>query len=145
MNLFALLNRGAAHAPTESHRKASAVTQAAEATRERWLDALMVDELRAWDNVGASEPGVVEGMITMLAIASFAHVYDAKSARTPELSVIRGAISAAAQCSQAGGVIGTNDARAFSAAATRARAIIKAASVGAIVHAAQSIRQTVGL
>lgn len=145
MNLMALLNRGAAHAPTDAERRQAIINKAAEETRAKWLNALLVDETRAWMSIGANEPGVIEGMTTMLAIAGFAHVYDAKSADTPDLRVIRGAISAATQCQAAGGVVGVSDARAFSSAAGRAKAIIQKASVGAIIHAAQTIRETVGL
>lgn len=145
MNLFALLNRGAAHAPSDAQRQQALIDKSAEDTRERWLDAIMADETRAWMGLGQADRGVIEGMTTMLAIAGFAHVYDAKRADTPDLSIIRGAISAGHQCMQRGCVVELADARAFSSAAERARAIIKVASVDAIIHAAQTIRETVGL
>lgn len=145
MNLFALLNRGAAHAPSQAERSRAAIEKVANNTRENWLDALMVDQTRAWMSIGHHESGVIEGMTTMLAIAGFAHVFDARSADTADLRVIRGAISAAGQCVRNGGVVSLDDARAFSSAATRAQAIIKAASVDAIIHAATEIRKTVGL
>ena len=110
-----------------------------------WLDALMVDQTRAWMAVGQSDPGAIEGMATMLAIAGFAHVYDARSADTVDLRIIRGAISAAGQCVKNGGMVTVDDARAFSSAATRAEAIITMASAEAIIHAATEIRKTVGL
>ena len=56
-----------------------------------------------------------------------------------------GAISAAEQCKKAGSRIGIADAQAFSSAAKRARTIITGASRDAIIHAAQTIRETVGL
>lgn len=62
-----------------------------------------------------------------------------------DLPIIRGAISAAHQCMQRGCLVELADARAFSSAAERARAIIAGASQDAIVHAAQTIRETVGL
>lgn len=145
MNLMNFLNRGAAHAPTEAQRAEASIAKATEDTRMRWLDALMVDETRTWMGLGQTDKGVIEGMTTMLAIAGFAHVYDAKSADTPDLRIIRGAISAAHQCMQRGCVVELADARAFSSAAERARAIITGASQDAIIHAAQTIRETVGL
>lgn len=145
MNLFALLNRGAAHAPTDAQRARAAIEKAANETREKWLDALMVDQTRAWMGIGASDQSVIDGMTTMLAIAGFAHVYDAKSVDTPDLRVIRGAISAATHCAQTGSWITIDDARAFQSAATRAQAIIERASVDAIVHAAETIRKTAGI
>jgi hypothetical protein len=141
MNLQAFLSRGAAHAP----KQVDPVTKAAEDTRVRWLDALMADETRAWMGIGEADRGVVEGLTTMLAIAGFAHVYDTRNADTPDIRIIRGAISAAEQCMKRGGVVQVEDARAFSSAATRARAIIESASVDAIIHAATQIRATVGL
>lgn len=141
MNLQAFLARGAAHAP----KRVDPVVKAAEATRAKWLDALMADETRAWLGIGEADRGIVEGLTTMLAIAGFAHVYDTRDADTPDIRVIRGAISAAGQCVRAGSVIGINEARAFSSAATRARRIIETATVGGIIQAATQIRQTVGL
>lgn len=145
MNLFALLNRGAAHAPSDEDRALAAIKKAAEATREKWLDAIMVDQTRAWMGIGESDQGIIDGMTTMLAIAGFAHVYDAHSVDTPDLRVIRGAISTATQCARNGSRVTVEDARAFSSAADRALAIIKGASVEAIIHAAETIRETVGL
>lgn len=145
MNLTAFLNRGARHAPTDAERAQAAINKAAEQSRERWLDAIMLDQIRAWDNVGRHEPGVLEGMATMLTLAGFVHVYDVKSNDTPDLRIIRGAISAATQCAKAGGVVSVDDARAFSSACARASDAIKAGSVAAILHAATSIRAAVGI
>lgn len=145
MNLSAFLNLGARHAPTDAERAQAGITKAAEDSRKQWLDSIMVDQIRAWDTVGTHEPGVLEGMATMLTLAGFVHVYDAKSDDTPDLRIIRGAISAATQCAKAGGVVTVEDARAFSSACTRATDAIKAASVPAIIHAATSIRAAVGI
>lgn len=145
MNLFALLNRGCAHAPTDAQRKRAEVVAAAEKARQQWLDALLVDQTRAWMNIGEYEPGVLAAMATMLTIAGFAHVYDCKRTDTVDLRIIRGAISAATQCMAAGGRVTVADAQAFSSAAMRAEVIIKAASVDGIVHASQAIRDTVGI
>lgn len=145
MNLMSFLKSGAKHAPTEGERAQARVTKAAEQTRIQWLDALLVDQTRAWMSIGQHEAGVIEGMTTMLAIAGFAHVFDARSADTPDLRVIRGAISAAGQCVRNGSVVLVDDARAFSSAAARAKTIIETASVDAILHAATEIRKTVGL
>lgn len=145
MNLTAFLNRGARHAPTDAERAQTAINKAAEDSRKQWLDSILVDQIRAWDTVGRHEPGVLEAMATMLTLAGFVHVYDAKSDDTPDLRVIRGGISAATQCAKAGGVVTADDARAFSSACTRASDAIKAGSVPAIIHAATSIRAAVGI
>ena len=64
-------------------------------------------------------------------------------ADTPDLSIIRGAISTAAQCVRAGGVINLAEAKAFSSAAIRAENIIKNCTVDAIVHACETIHEIV--
>lgn len=144
MNLFALLNRGAAYAPPKP-RHPPAVVKAAEKARREWLDALLVDQTRAWLSLGESQPDVLSGLATVLTLAGMVHVFDTRNADTPDLRVIRGAISAATQSAAAGSVLTAADAGAFSAAAQRAEAIIRAASADAIIHAATGIRETVGL
>lgn len=145
MNLMNFYARGASHAPTDADRRRAKITTAAEATRKQWLNALMVDETRAWMAIGEADQGAIEGMTTMLAIAGFAHAYDKRDADTVELRIIRGAISAADQCMRAGGVVGQADAQAFSSAAGRARQILTECTVDGIVRAATAIRETVGL
>ncbi len=145
MNLMDFYGRGARHAPSDADRQRAKITLAAEGTRKQWLNALMVDETRAWMAIGDTDQGAIEGMVTMLAIAGFAHAYDAHDADTPDIRIIRGAISAADQCLQAGGVVTQADARAFSSAASRARAILESATVDGIVRAATAIREAVGV
>lgn len=142
---MAFLNKGAKHAPSDADRRQAAIDKAAEASRAQWLNALLVDELRAWEQVGDRDPGVIRSMSSMLTLAGFVHVFDTMNADTPDIRIIRGAISAAAQCAERGGKVSLNDARAFSAACERATAIVRSGSVPAIVHAAQSMRELVGL
>lgn len=144
MNLFAFLQSGARYAPPKP-RHSAAVVKAAEKARREWLDALLVDQTRAWLSLGERQPEVLSGLATVLTLAGMVHVFDTRSADTPELRVIRGAISAATQSSAAGSVLTAADAGAFSAAAQRAEAIIRAASVDALIHAATGLRETVGL
>lgn len=144
MNLFAVLNRGAAHAPPPPRYK-RAELRAIEATRLQWLNALLVDQTRTWLSLGEHAPDILNAMAAMLTIAGFVHVYDRRSADTPELRVIRGAISAATQCAAGGAVLTAAEARAFRAACDHARTIIEAGTPAAIIHAAESIRATVGL
>lgn len=149
MNLFALLNRGASHADILHQREATArqagITAAAEASRAQWLSALLTDQTRAWMSIGEADRDVLAATAIMLTIAGFCSVYDTRDTDSLDLRILRGAISAATQCSAAGAVVSVNDARAFSAAADRAATIIRAATVPAICHAAESIRLTVGL
>lgn len=145
MNLMSFLNAGARHAPSDADRRQAIVNAAAEASRAQWLKALLVDELRAWEQIGDRDPELINAMTSMLTLAGFVHVYDTRNADTPDLRVIRGAISAAAQCAERGCKVTADDARAFSAACERAQQIINHGSVAAIVHAAQSMRGLVGL
>lgn len=145
MNLMAFLNAGARHAPSDAERQQAIINDAAEASRAQWLNALVVDELRAWEYVGDRDPSVIRSMSSMLTLAGFVHTYDKRSADTPDLRVIRGAISAAAQCAERGCRVSVDDARAFSSACQRAQQIINHGSVPAIIHAAQSMRALVGL
>lgn len=144
MNLFDMLNRGAAHAPPPP-RYTPAQLRAVESTRLQWLNALLVDQTRTWMSLGEQAPDILNAMAAMMTVVGFVHVYDTQNADTPELRVIRGAISAATQCYAAGCVLTAADAQAFRAACDRARTIIEAGTPAAIIHAAESIRQTVGL
>jgi len=145
VNLMNFLNAGARHAPSDADRQQAAINEAAEASRAQWLNALLVDELRAWEQIGDRDPAVIYSMSSMLTLAGFVHVYDKRNADTPDIRVIRGAISAAEQCTKRGCRVSADDARAFSAACDRAQQIINHGSVAAIVHAAQSMRALVGL
>ena len=143
MNIYNLLARGSAHAPSDSDRYQDRITKAAEQSRKQWLNALMTDQTRAWMSIGEQNIEVINAFAVVLTLAGFVHVYDKRTADTPELSVIRGAISAAGQCVKAGGVISLADARAFSSAAQRAESIIKSGTVSAIVHACKTMQETV--
>ena len=144
MNLLALLNRGAAHAPKPPAYPPS-VVKAAEQARAQWLNALLVDQTRAWMDLGAEQPDVLSGLAVVLTCAGFVHVHDTRRTDTPELRIIRGAISAGASCSVNGCRIRHEDARAFSAAAHHAAVIIQSGTIAGIIHAADSIRKTIGL
>lgn len=131
MNIFALVNRGVRLSGGNE------VDRQIEKARQTWLDKLMVDEIRAWGSIHEEDMGALTGLLTLLTLAGMAHAYDAGTVDTPEVRIIRGAISAAEQCGAAGSVITAEHARAFSAACIHARAAIKAASPAAIQHAAQ--------
>ena len=145
MNLFNFLGRGAALAPSDTQRRQQAIDHAAEKARAQWLNALLVDQTRTWLSLGDQDPEILTGMAAMLTIAGFVHAHDVKDVEHPDMRVIRGAVSAARQCSAAGSVITVADAQAFSAGCERARVIIEAGSTAAIIYAAQAIRETVGL
>lgn len=138
MNISSFLAIGAAYAPSDSTRRQKRIDDAAEQARSNWCDALLVDQTRAWLGIGERDMGVLSAFAVILTLAAFVQAYEA-SEETPDLRIIRGAISAAGQCSKAGGVITVQDAQAFSSAAQRADTIIRGASVGAITYAAKSI------
>ena len=72
----------------------------------------------------------------LLTLAGLAHAHDRQSHDTPEIRIIRGAISAAEQCAKAGAVITPDVATAFASACRHACDILKTCSRGAIQHAA---------
>lgn len=142
MNLFDMLNKGASYAPKPPEHPTHMV-RAAETSRRQWLRALEVDQMRAWMDLGQEQKEVLNGLSTVLALAAFSQAYDLGTEDTPDQRVLRGALSAAAQCAESGAVIRLTDAQAFSAACDRAVDIFKTASVSAIVQAAVRIRTVV--
>lgn len=144
MNICDLWNRGAALAP-KPPKHPPAVVKAAEKSRRQWLNALQADQTRAWLDLGAEQREVLNGLATVLALAAFIQAHDLRTEDTPDQRVIRGALSAAAQCAEAGAVIQLPDARAFSAACDRAVTIIQAGSVSAIIAAATRVRAAAGV
>lgn len=144
MNLFDFIARGTAGAQTDAQRRQARLNAKAEHARAKWINALQADEARAWLNLGEAQHKTLTGLAIMLTIAGFCHVHDAGTVETPELRVIRGAISTVETCGRRQGVINEVDVITFQAACTRAKDIIRKASVGAILHAAVSIREAVG-
>ena len=151
MNIYKFLDRGP-HGTTllqqrDNDSRMAAIATAAEGSRAHWLRALLADQTRTWLNIGEVDRDALANNSIMLTIAGFCHVFDggSEAIESPTMRIIRGAISAATQAVQAGGVLTVDDARAFSAAAERAAVVIQSATIPAIVHAAESIRRTVGL
>ena len=144
MNLFNFIARGTAGAKTDEQRRQERINKKAEDARARWIHALQSDETRAWLNLGEEQHKTLSGLAILLTIAGFCHVHDGGTVDTPDLRVIRGAISTVETCGKAGGVILPLDMATFQTACTRAKEIIRRASVGAILHAAVSIREAVG-
>lgn len=144
MNICDLWNRGAAMAPKPPQHP-PAVVRAAEASRRQWLRALEADQVRAWMDLGQEQVEVLRGLSSVLALAAFVQAHDMRTEDTPDQRVIRGALSAAAQCAEAGAVITVADARAFSAACDRAVSMIQAGSVSAITSAAVRLQVAAGV
>jgi hypothetical protein len=133
LNLFNFLSRGTA--PIERAH----IAKAANESREKWIHALQADEMRAWLDLGQAQQKTLTGLSVLLTLAGFVHVHDKRGVDTPELRVIRGAISTIEMCTKRGHVIREVDAIALQTAATRAKEIIRAASVDAICHAATTM------
>ena len=144
MNLFNFIARGTAGASTDASRRQDRINQKAEDARALWIHSLQVDEARAWLNLGEEQHKTLTGLAILLTIAGFCHVHDGGTVDTPELRVLRGAISTVETCGKAGGVITEVDIITFQTACARAKDIIRKASVAAILHAAVSIREAVG-
>ena len=138
MNLMKFLGHGIARTG------GTQVDQMAEAQRSKWIDALLLDQTRAWMHLGERDRKAVLGLQMLLTLAIMCHLHKrSHSAADPEIRLIRGALSAAEQCTAAGNVITAQHAQSFSVAAGRAKEIFQRASVAAIVHAAIKLQALV--
>jgi hypothetical protein len=144
MNIFNFIARGTAGASTDETRRQDRLNDESEKARALWIHSLQADETRAWLNLGEAQHRTLSGLAILLTIAGFCHVHDGGTVDTPELRTIRGAISTIESCGKAGGVIDEVDIVTFQVACTRAKEIIRKASVAAIQHAAVSIREATG-
>ena len=136
MNLFALLNKGAAMAPPPAH--SGAVQRQVRKLRTAWKNALLVDQTRAWMDLGERQVEVLRGFSVTLSLAGLALAYSDRSGASPQSRIMRGAMSCIEQCClQADAVVTSADAKALSSAATAAMAAIDAASIDAIIFAAE--------
>ena len=135
MNLMNFLHGGI------ERMKKSETDRAAERQRREWMSALLADETRAWMNLGQVDRGALRGVLGLLALAGICHLHDGHDQDAPAMRVIRGAISAGEQCGNSGSVITREAAQAFASAATRAREIFQAASLGAIQATALTVNK----
>lgn len=145
MNLLSFLKRGAGHAPTDAERYRQKTTAAAERARGLWLESLIVDETRAWMDLGVQQEEVLNGLATMLTLAGFCLAHDYPDDNSAAIRIIRGGISTATTCAKGGFVIEAHHATALSSSCTQAREAIAKASVDAILYASVEMRKTVGL
>lgn len=145
MNLYDLYNRGIRNSRVAERRAEEAARELArqmEICRSKWLDALMLDEIRAWDVLDSDAKEPLTGLTTLLTLAGICKTFDQADHDHPEVRVIRGAISTAQQCARAGYRITVVDARALSSAATRAREIFTTCTHDAMAHAATYLEQS---
>jgi hypothetical protein len=139
VNLHDLFNRGIRNSRVVERRVEETARELAkqmEICRAKWLDALYIDEIRAWDVLDGDAKQPITGLTTLLTLAGMCKTFDQQDHDCTEVRVIRGAISAAHQCARAGYRITVADARALSSAATRAREIFTTCSHDAMAHAA---------
>lgn len=149
MNLFTLVNRGVALSGV-NERQTKKLTDlrdsAVAATRAKWLNALTVDQTRAWMAIDSRDRGALKGLITVLTLAGLAKAFDDHHENSLEVRIIRGALSAAEQCAvSADCVITVAHARAFTTAANGAAEIINSCTGEAIVHASVHLRKMAGM
>ncbi|MEY8688387.1 MAG: hypothetical protein AB9M53_00725 [Leptothrix sp. (in: b-proteobacteria)] len=139
MNILNLIKRSSAHVPD----RLSPADEQLERTRRAWLDALVVDETRAWLTLGETAPAVTHGLNTLLTMAGFAAFHESRRIDSADLRAIRAGVKAAEQCAIAGNVLTPAHARALSLGAQRAKAVIERASRDAIVHAAMTMSRSI--
>lgn len=142
MNLFALLQRGQDHAPSNADRDKAKIDAEAERASALWLQKLGTDKLRAWINIGESDGELLNGMAVMLTLAGFAHVHAVRNIDTHDVRIIRGAISAATQCATSGCLVTLDLVRGWTVAIDRAIEIVKAAPIESIIHASIEMQKT---
>ena len=138
MNLFGFIARGV------RHTGGTELEQRIEAQRRLWLDALLVDETRAWLNLHQSDRAALVGFQTLLTLALMAHLHDQPKAHDqPGVRVLRGGLSAIDQCLAENSVITPQHARSLQIAAEAARAALVMASQQAIQAAAEKLPRLV--
>lgn len=138
MNLFGFLDRGV------RQTGGTELEQRTEEQRRKWLDALLVDETRAWMNLHQSDQAALVGFQTLLTLAVMAHLHDQpKTHDQPAVRVIRGGLSAIDQCVAENSVITPQHARSLQVAAAAAREMLQQASQRAIQVAAEKLPRLV--
>lgn len=122
--MFGLLSRGVALSgakqrmpiPHAERKRAQAVQR----TRQQWQGALQVDETSGWMSLMQQRPDVLRGLCTVLTLCGLAKAHQDRTDETPDIRVIRGAISAADQCGHEGSRLTPAHMQALSSAARRA-------------------------
>jgi hypothetical protein len=113
---------------------------ALEGCRALWIKCIKIDQTRAWMSISEQDKGLLNGLVALLTTAAVAKMHATNgSLDSPEISVIRGAISAATQCADGGSIISVADAKAFNIACEHAQTIFETCELGAIKHAAMQM------
>ena len=136
MNLFNFIARGTAGCPPIKTSREQRMDKITEDTRDRWIHALQADEMRAWLNIGQAQTSTLHGLATMLTIAGLARAFTDQSIETPQVRVIRGAMSVIKGCTDNGAIITETDVVTLQVACREAKDIIRNAPRAAIHYAA---------
>lgn len=118
-----------------AQRYSREVAKAIAATRAQWIYALQVDETAAWMSLYEQRQDVLRGLTTVMSLAALCKEYDDGHPDSPEVRIIRGALSAVEQAAKAGNVITGDVARALSSAARTATQVCNECTDRAIEHA----------
>lgn len=146
MLLYSLINRSARVHGTmdaEYRPQREKVRRSIAGARQLWLDKLQIDRMRAWMEIDDSAPAVLNGLTVLLTLAGLAKAFDDKHQDSPEVRVIRGAISAAEQCGKNGAVMTPDSAQALDSAVSMAIDVVRACSDAAIAHASSYLSKYV--
>lgn len=142
MNLFDVLNKGAGHAPDK--RYPTKVQREIAKTRASWQNALLVDQTRAWLDLGEQQSEVLQGLGITLCIASFAVQHMDKGEKSSDAAAINAGLTLCDDCYRlAGAVLTVDDTIALIDAAAAAGRVFKACSDEAVVYASEGIKREV--
>lgn len=146
INIHSFVNRGIQHAGADAKKaKERQISEALEGARAQWLNALYIDQTRCWMNLGSKQPDMLGGLLITLTLAAICKTVEDGHEDSPQVRIIRGAMSAVEQCAtKRGSVVTADDARAISSAVDTASALIKVASPDAIAAAVVHLRDLMG-
>lgn len=139
MNLFNVLNRGAAHAPKPPKYSAKEL-QGIKNMRANWLRTITIDQTRCWMDLGEKQSEIIGGMSSIFGFGYYVAVHD-HGADSVACRIIRGGLSAAAGAIGAGYMVTKQDALAFDSACERVREVIEASSDDAVVYASKKLQE----
>lgn len=149
MDITKFWSRGVSLSGVNQRREAldrEAVQAAAEAARSQWLNALLVDELRAWEDIGEAQREVLNGLLVTLTIAGLCKAHGDGNEKSPQVRVIRGGVRVVEDCvTRAGCRVSATSAMGLSSAVNAAREVIRAASIESITSAAVAMRRIAGI
>ena len=114
--------------------------------RQQWLDALLLDQTRAWLDLGERQPEVLQGLAVLLTLGHLADGYEAGDGSVERRKSMATAMGRAQDAAaQRGCVLTAEDADVLHAGVMAAHAAIKQARPAALMHAAECLRADVGL